>query len=269
MLRAIWLAFVLIGSVRADSSAIRQAPSYSGASVVNAASNEANAYAPNAFVTVYGKNLAWTTRSLSGQDIRGDRLPTILPNTGVRVWVGAVPAFIYYVSPDQINALLPTNLRPGKSEIRVQVDALYGPAIPIVITATAPALFQLDATTAIAAHADGSLVTYESPAHPGEVIVLYATGLGTTIPDLEYGEIPQSAAPIADMAGFGIELDGVPVDPKHILYAGVAPGFGGLYQINLRLPESLSEDPEVRITAGGASSPPGIRIPARKSGPAE
>ena len=258
---AIWLVVVLIGLAWADSSATRQAPSYSATSVVNAASNEANAYAPNTFVSIYGVNLAYTTRGLTSGDINGNSLPTILPGTGVRVWVKNIPAQMYYVSPTQINILLPTNIGAGAAELRVQVDATYGPPIPITLTGVAPAFFQMDAQTVIATHPDGQVVTTDKPAAPGEWMVLYATGLGATIPKPGYGEIPMAAAPLADMANFGIVLNGKKVDSKRIAYAGVAPGFAGLYQINCLLPDDAPENPEIRIAASGVTSPAGVHLP--------
>ncbi len=267
---AIWLVVAVIGSIGADSTASRQAPTYSAASIVNSASNTADSYAPNGFITIYGKNLAWTKRALTPQDISGDKLPTILPGTGVRVNIGGIFAHIYYVSPDQINALLPADLRPGPTELRVQVDATYGPAIPITISKAAPGLFQIPETSfAIASHSDGSLCTADAPARPGEAIVLWATGLGTTVPRLGYGEIPSGAAVLEEITSFDIGLDGGHLDAHKVEYAGVAPGFGGLYQINMRLPDDIGVDPEIRITASGVTSPEGVRVYVRPEPPKE
>src|ERR1035437_6201537 len=164
-----WLVLALTGFTLAGNSASRQAPSYSATSIVNAASNQADAYAPNTFLSIYGTNLAYTTRSLSGGDISGNLLPTILPGTGVRVWVANIPTNVYYVSPVQINILLPTNLAPGQPPLAVQVDSTYGKPIDITIAPVAPAFFQLDAHTVIAAHAGGQVVTTGTPAAPGEI----------------------------------------------------------------------------------------------------
>lgn len=260
----IWLAAALIGSFAAGQSASRQAPSYSAASVVNAASNQSGAVAPNTFLTIYGQNLAWTTRGLTGNDLVDDKLPTVLPGTGVRVWVGSQAANIYYVSPQQINILVPANLKPGKREISVQVDSTYGPAIEVTLGTAAPALFQMDATTAIAVHADGSVATEDSPARPGEIVALYATGLGPTTPAAVYSTIPRAAAPLNDMDTFEVRFDGKPVDRSSIFYAGLAPGFAGLYQINVKLPDDLGANPEIRMSASGVVSPEGVRIPVRR-----
>lgn len=263
MLPAIWLVVALSGSIMAELSAPRQAPSYSAASIVNAASNTSNAFAPNTFVSIYGTNLAFTTRALQSDDLIGDRLPSVLPGTGVRVWVGNVPAHVYYVSPQQINILLPADMNPGNTQMRVQVDSTYGPQVPITIGGAAPALFQLDAQTAIAAHLDGSVATADSPARPGEWVILYATGLGPTIPTAAYGEIPSTAAVLQNLSGFAVTLNGEKVPRDRVAYAGVAPGFAGLYQVNLRLPDNTPADPEVRLISGGVTSPPGVRLPVR------
>jgi uncharacterized protein (TIGR03437 family) len=258
---AIWLVLLLSGSAWTDHSTSGQAPSYSATSIVNAASNQANAYAPNTFVSIYGANLAFATRALGSGDISGNTLPTLLPGTGVRVWVANVPAQMYYVSPTQINILLPTDLVAGPTQLRVEVDSTYGPAIDITLAAVAPAFFQLDGHTIIAAHANGQIVTEDAPAAPGEWIVLYATGLGNTIPEPGYGEIPAGAAMLADMSSFAILLNGAPVDPKRIAYAGVAPGFAGLYQINMQLPDGVGQDPEIRVSASSVTSPAGLKLP--------
>ena len=263
MLPAIWLVVALSGSISAELSAPRQAPSYSAASIVNAASNSPNSFAPNTFVSIYGTNLAFTTRALQADDLIADTLPTVLPGTGVRVWVGNVPAHVYYVSPQQINILLPADMNPGKTQIRVQVDSTFGPQVQMTLGGAAPALFQLDATTAIAAHVDGSVATDEAPAHPGEWVILYATGLGLTIPGAGYGEIPTTAAVLQNMSAFGVTLNGEKIPADRIAYAGVAPGFAGLYQVNLRLPDNTPPDPEVRLISGGTASPPGVRLPVR------
>jgi len=260
---AIWLVLALTGLVWAGDSGSRQAPSYSATSIVNAASNQAAAYAPNTFLSIYGANLAYATRGLASSDISGGTLPTVLPGTGVRVWVANIPANMYYVSPSQINILLPTNLAPGKMDLRVELDSTYGPPISITLSAVAPAFFQQDAQTVIAVHASGQLVTSDAPAAPGEWIVLYATGLGETVPQPGYGEIPSGAATLKDLANFGILLDGVKTDPKRILYAGVAPGFAGLYQINMQLPDQVGPDPQIQVAAGGVTSVAGLHVPLK------
>jgi uncharacterized protein (TIGR03437 family) len=263
MSRAVLLLVATLAGLasQAGLSATREAPSYSAATVVNAASYQPGAVAPNTFLTIYGANLAYNTKAIAESDIRANLLPTILPGTGVSVYVNRIRAHVYYVSPTQINVLVPSDAAPGPAELLIALDGVYGPGVHLTLQPTAPALFQLDPTTAIAVHADGSLLTAASPGRPGEDVVLYATGLGTTNPAAAYGEIPTRAARLKDMAGFRVFLDGTPLDPSRLAYAGVAPGFAGLYQINVRLPDDVAANPEVRLQAGDATSKPGVTLP--------
>jgi uncharacterized protein (TIGR03437 family) len=58
-------------------------------------------------------------------------------------------------------------------------------------------------------------------------------------------------------------LDGTAVDLSLILYAGVAPNFAGLYQINLTLPDSTGANPEIRIAVGTALGIAGLHLPVQ------
>ena len=264
---AVWilLAALVFGPVmRADTNAPREAPSYSGASIVNAADNQPGPLAPNGIATLYGTGLAFVTKAITAQDIRGGILPTVLPGTGVRILLNSnFPASIYFVSPTQVNFLVPSLLIPGPATVQLVVDSVPGPLVQVVIAATAPAFFQLDQENAIATRTDGSVVTPANPAKAGEVVVLYATGLGRTTPDTGYGEVATTAAPIKQLSDLKLTLGGVTVDPRQILYAGVSPGFGGLYQINLKLPDTMTPDPEIRVGLLDQPSPAGLRLPLR------
>lgn len=233
---------------------------YSSASIVNAADNLVEPLAPNTIATLYGTNLAYATAALTSSEVSGGVLPTVLPGTGVHVVVGGLLANLYYVSPTQINFLIPLNLLPGTINVQVVIDGLAGPSIPLQLAPAAPALFQLDSQFAVATHADGSVITSAAPANPGDIVILYATGLGQTSPPLAYDELPTSAAALENAASFQVLVDGVAVDPHAILYAGVAPGFAGLYQINVILPDSTGTNPEIRIGMGDALSTPGLRL---------
>ena len=74
-------------------------------------------------------------------------------------------------------------------------------------------------------------------------MVIYVTGLGRTTPNPAVGEIPNYAAPMLALASLKVTLNGAPVDPMLIKYAGLTPGSAGLYQINLFLPEGTGKRP--------------------------
>lgn len=239
----------------------RVAPDYTTASIVNAADNQSGALAPNAIATIYGANLSYSTASIGASNIYGTLLPTVLGSSETRVFVNNFPANLYYVSPAQINFLVPPNLSPGPAVVQVLTDSTAGPAIQLMLGAVAPGLFQLDAQTAVATAVDGSVLTSSSPAKPGDIVILWATGLGVVNPPVVYGQVPLDAAPLVAGANLSILLDGVAVDPSAIQYAGVAPGYAGLYQINLLLPASTGANPEIRLQLDGVISIPGVHLP--------
>jgi uncharacterized protein (TIGR03437 family) len=149
--------------------------------------------------------------------------------------------------------------------VRLQLvhDGWAGPEVRINLTNASPALFHLTASTAISTRPDGSVITRDTPAKAGDIITLYATGLGRTVPDLWWGELATSATWLKDIQQFNVFLNGSQVDRNHILYAGLAPGFAGLYQVNLRLPDNVPPNPEIRLAVGTELSPAGIIIPVQ------
>jgi uncharacterized protein (TIGR03437 family) len=257
-----WLILALLfGRPQAANLAPRDAPYYTAASIVNAADNVSGAFAPNTIGTIYGTNLAYATAAVTSDEVHGGSMPSVLPNTGVRVLVGNIPAGLYYVSPTQINFLVSSILIPGPSEIVVAIDGLHGPIIPIRITAAAPAFFQFDAQTVVATLPDGTVITPQAPAKPGDYVILYATGLGAVVPPLDDLEVSESVQWIQKLPGLNITLDGTAVDPTDIVYAGVAPGFAGLYQINLYLPSTTGANPAIRAVMSNQKSPDGLILP--------
>jgi uncharacterized protein (TIGR03437 family) len=254
MAAAFLLAALALGPLLADTSGTA-GPFYTADSIANTAASVAAFYAPDTLITIYGQNLGYVTRQIAADDIHGGLLPTVLIGTGVRVLVNQIEANIYYVSPAQVNLLIPPLLVAGPATVQLVVDGLAGPPVGITLGPAAPALFQVDARTVVATHADSSVVTQAAPAHGGELIVLYASGLGPTVPPAIKDQIPKTAAPLARMSDFKILLNGAAVDPSRVSYAGVAPGYAGLFQINVKLPENVASNPEIRIGYGDQISP--------------
>jgi uncharacterized protein (TIGR03437 family) len=250
---------MLAALVFADTSG--SGPYYTAQSIANSAAGVAGLYAPNTFVTIYGQNLAYSTATLTESDIQAGMLPTVLGGTGVRVLINNIPANISYVSPTQVNLLIPTSLALGPVMLQLVVDALAGPAIPIMLQNAAPSFFQSDATTVLGVHLDGSTITASSPAKPGEIVVLFASGLGPTNPAAIPNQIPQAAASITPMSSFSMLINGVGVSPQQILYAGVVPTFAGLFQINVQLPANAPANPQIQIGYAGTFSPSGRVLP--------
>jgi uncharacterized protein (TIGR03437 family) len=162
-----------------------------------------------------------------------------------------------------VNVLIPPSLIAGPVTFQLQNDGLYGPPVQLMLSAAAPALFQQDAVNVIATHGNWPVITPQSPAQPGEIVVLYATGLGLTAPEAIPNQIPTAAAQVVDLADFRVTLNGIDVDPARIFYVGVTPGYAGLFQINLQLPDNCPPTPEIRIGFASVLSPAGRTLPVQ------
>jgi uncharacterized protein (TIGR03437 family) len=247
----------LVLALLLTSAAWGQAPVYSADKMVNAPNYAPGPFAPNSIVTIFGSGLARSSQGLTAGDIVNNTPPTEL--NGTHVYVMGPPAPLLYVSDGQVNFLVPIYLA-GEVKIWVAREGWAGPEITVTLVDAAPALFQTAAGYAIAAHVDNSLIAPSSPAHAGEIIVLYATGLGRTLSYPGQAAIPQSAAVIQRLSDLKVYLGGTAIDPARIQYAGVTPGSAGLYQINLVLPDDLDTDPEIRVAIADQSSPAGLKL---------
>ena len=231
--------------------------------MVNAPNYAPGPFAPNSVATIFGSGLARSSQGLTA-GVYNTTLPVELNST--RVYVMDSPAPLLYVSDGQVNFLVPGNQLDGDVKIRVVREGITGPEITVTLVDAAPALFQTATGYAIAAHLDNSLIAPGSPAQAGEIIVVYACGLGRTQPNPAPGEIPQNAAAIQRLSDLKVYLGGTASDPASILYAGLTPGSPGLYQINLVLPDSLDTDPEIRVAIADQSSPAGLKLAVQAGG---
>jgi uncharacterized protein (TIGR03437 family) len=255
------LALFEISTATADLSTASTAPSYSGASIVHAATQTSDALAPNTIATIYGTNLSWTTHAVATGDLRGGALPTTLE--GVTVYVNGISSSLFFVSPSQINFLIPYDLLVPSATVYVARQGVAGPPATIHLSNTAPGFFQWNGNFAVAEHADGSLISSSAPARPGEIVVLFAAGLGRTAPDVPSGHVVSIPTTILYASQLRILLNGEPCPASNIYYAGLTPGFAGLYQINLKLPDDLPPDPGIQMVIGTQASPAAIQLSAR------
>jgi uncharacterized protein (TIGR03437 family) len=248
-------------AVWASASLFAADPAYTASSLLNAASNAPGPFSPNTIVSLYGQGLSYETAGVGGA--AGSYLPERVQGTGTYVLVNGQPAGLFYVSPTQVNLLLSSAALPGRTVVQLVRDGLAGPPITIQLVEASPGLFQLDPDYAVATRTDGSVITPDRPAHAGEIVILYAAGLGPTNPLPADREIPSRAAPLSRLAEFLVVVGGEPLPPGSVLYAGVAPTFAGLYQINVRLPDVLPHDPEIAVGYVGAMSAAGVRLPSK------
>ncbi len=250
--------FVIVPPVCLCQSAVATSyPLYTALSIVHGATQTAEALAPNTIATIYGTNLAGSTQSVSTADLVGGNLPESLG--GVSIIVSGYYATLFFVSPTQVNFLVPYNLIASKVPVVLALDGRAGPTVSIQLNATAPGMFLYNGFV-IATHLSGALISSAAPAQAGEIIVLYVAGLGRVTPDTTPGRIVTRAASIVAASQMQVLLAGKACPAANILYAGLAPGFAGLYQINLVVPPLTPSNPEIRISVGDSISPPAVQL---------
>ena len=259
------LAF-LAGSVT-TAQVTRDAPSYSAAGIVNAASNDPNALAPYTIITINGTNLAWDSHTMQPSDVINGNVPVALPNAGVRVLIGTVAAGLLSVSPTQLTVLIPGDLIAGPIPLQVMLDGVFGAEVLITLSAVGPGVYPEPGppVTGIpqflrASRPDGAPVTGDAPLLPGAQFVLYATGLGMCVPPLGPTQIPADASALSPEFLVTIFLNNVPIDPLLLKSVTFLPGQAGMFQILIQLPDDAPANPELRVDVNGLKSAPGFLL---------
>ncbi|MBM3812678.1 MAG: hypothetical protein FJW20_13705 [Acidimicrobiia bacterium] len=189
--------------------------SFSSRGVLNGADFSAN-LAPGALLAVFGQGMAVT-----GQQ--------------TEVTIGGRPATVISGTSFQLNLVAPLDLPPGEQEISIR-SAFGVETQNARFSAVAPAVFTTADGRGVILNQNGTLNLPNNPARRGEVIVVYATGLGAV--STQGALWPAVAALTASIENRTLET----------LFAGLAPGFPGVYQINLRIPDDLPPGLALRLT---------------------
>lgn len=237
-------------SVVSTTQASRTVPSFSSAGVVNGASFK-GPVAPGSIVSIFGANLGAT------ESARQLPLPTMLGGVCVTANQTSVPLF--YTSPTQINAQLPAELATGRVTLTVRSrdTARVSSSVAVQVNAAAPGVFTMSAegrTQAALFHADDfTPVTPKNPGKRDKDLILFATGLGRVNPAVASGAAASDKPLSATSQEVTVTIGG---HGMIVSYAGLAPGYVGLYQINLRVPGDRVQGDSlpVAVTIGGVSS---------------
>lgn len=217
--------------------------------VVNAASNApfTAQISPGEVITLYG------TGFTSIQQVQTAALPFPPTLGGVQVMINGTAAPIYVVSPTQINAVVPYSIAGDGSLASIQVIANGTPSntVQSYTGLTSAGVFTVPAGgvgSGAILHADYSLVSSTSPAKANETVQLFLTGLGAVTPSVTAG----TAAPATTTLSAPVEIwlydaNGAPSQAT-VTYQGLAPGLGGLYQVNFTVPSGMT------LNSSGATS---------------
>ena len=219
--------------------------------------------APNTWIEVKGQNLAATTRLWQGSDFVNGQMPTSLD--GVSVLINGKAGFVYYISPTQVNVLTSLDAAQGVVPVTLRNSGGTSPAATVTSQSYAPGFFSFDGTYAAATHADGTTLLgpaslypgLTSPAKPGEVVTLYGSGFGQTVPALVNASASQAGTlPVLPQ----ITIGGLPAT---IQFAGVISP--GLYQLNVVVPAGAPDGDQALVaTYNGATSQPNLMLTVKK-----
>jgi uncharacterized protein (TIGR03437 family) len=190
-------------------------------------------------------------------------LPTALAN--IQVTVNGTPAPLYYVSPAQINFVMPWNApTTGTADVQV-LNTLTGQllaASPVPMNTVSPAIFVgvpagVGAKLAAVINQNGTVNDATHPAKIGEYIAIYATGQGL-VPISNQpadGDIPRNGLVYSqgnprvfigsdytdEVVLQGSEQRSIPgVDNNFVAFSGLSPGFPGMWQVNVRIPQATA-----------------------------
>jgi uncharacterized protein (TIGR03437 family) len=229
--------------------------------VVNGASFQAG-IVPNSWATVAGTNLTTFTDTWDNSIVNG-QLPIMVDD--VTVTVGGLSAYPYYISPGQINFVVP-DVGTGPQDVIVTNSAGSSAAVSTMVNQFGPGFFTWPNSQVVATRQDFSFAAQNGtfpgvttvPAAPGDVIILWGTGFGPTTPTAPTGVETPTDQIYSAMAAPTITINNIPAT---VYGAALAPGFAALYQIAIQVPASLPDGNwPVLASVGGMTSASGLVI---------
>ena len=209
------------------------------------------------WMSLLGQGLSATARSWTASDFENGQPPTVLD--GVSVTVNGVPGSVAYISPGQVNFLVPDGVA-GAAQIEITAPAGKS-QLTVDTAAVSPALFCYSAASnrwVAAIHTDGVLVsrsglvsgTAYRPAAPGETISLYGTGFGLSA---AWASGASTASPVV------VQINGV---QAQVTFAGlVSPG---VYQVNITVPDLQDGDLAVEVAVTGQAAISDALLPVQR-----
>jgi uncharacterized protein (TIGR03437 family) len=224
---------------------IRLAPALPEAGVTTvAAFQNFKPLAPGSLITLFGLRLSDGTAGADG-------LPLPISLASATVVIDDTPLPLLYASDGQVNAMIPLNLAENAQHrlyIRRGLTVSY--PVPIDLGPAQPEIFKSNFEGSqghIYKFIPGAAALLADAANPvaaGDVIIIYCSGLGRVDPPVEAGQ----AAPFDPLSRtvlpVTLRIGGVTAD---VSFAGLAPGFSGLYQINATVPAGVAARNEVTV----------------------
>ena len=217
---------------------------YPQVTIVNGA-NYLSRIAPAMAATLLCGNLNY---AFTADTAVNDKVPVVRELSDLRVTIEGQTAPLYFVSPFQINFQVPKRL-PTSGSVQLQVeqistgrivaatDVAMSPASPGLFTLAGTGTGQLAAINVEDGNSINGVGTGLKPVGRGKIIALYGTGQGL-IDNLPEDGVPPSGPVPTDGKPF-VVVAGKRLDDADILYSGLAPGLVGVWQLNIRIPDTV------------------------------
>ncbi|MBX9599961.1 MAG: IPT/TIG domain-containing protein [Bryobacteraceae bacterium] len=216
-------------------------------------------FSSNTYLEIYGSNFASTQRLWAGADFNGVNAPTSLD--GISVLINGRPAYIYYISANQINVNTPEDTAAGAVSIQVRTPLGNSNTVTATRSRLSPTLqsvpqFLINGKQYVVALTPDFSRYIGNPgmlagvafvaAKPGDTISIYALGCGPTNPPTQAGVVAAQASAIS--SPFQIRIGGVPAP---VTFAGMVAQSIGLYQFNVTVPFVAPGDQPIDLTVDG------------------
>jgi uncharacterized protein (TIGR03437 family) len=224
--------------------------------VVNAADLTSNV-AAGSLITVFGTDL--NPINAVTQEMP---LPTAIGESCLTANGAAIP--MMFASPRQLNAQMPLHLE-GRVTMTLYTPGGVSADYYVNVLPIAPAVFlsgtagPLTDIPVVIKASNRQLVTPSNPIHGDDAISIYATGMGSTAPEVEAGAPPPASPPALLVAPADVRLGGVSLA---VSYAGLAPGQVGVYRIDAKVPPKPPTGMDIPLTVagGGVSTAVNVRV---------
>jgi uncharacterized protein (TIGR03437 family) len=224
--------------------------------------------APGSLTSIYGTSLQGIISPTSGAAF-AMQIPLPVTLGGTQVLVNGAPAPLLYVSPGQINCQAPFETPVGTPvQVAIVSNGISSQPLMATFSNYAPSVFLYPRTATsndpVITHANNTLVTPTSPAQPGEVLVIYASGAGKLNNQPLDGAGAPASPPATTVDKPTVTVGG---SAAAVQFSGLTPGFVGLLQINVQMPTvfpaSTATPPSLPLVItfpGGVSAPVGLWV---------
>jgi uncharacterized protein (TIGR03437 family) len=241
----------LSGAVAANSAT----PIAYAGGIGNAASG-ASTIAPGAFIAIYGADFAAATSVAPSHPF-----PVLLGGTSVLRGGESLP--LYFTSPGQIDAIVPYDIVPNSmQQVIIETGSAVSEPQTVAVAAAQPGVFTQNQRGSGPGSILGQKVggnpalnTTANPASVGDYLWIYCTGLGTVTPSIAAGAAATYPPLYNTDNTITVTVGGI---DSPVAFSGLAPGYVGLYQVNVQVPPGVAAGPSVPVvvTAAGAASAP-------------